>query len=338
MPFFRLLMIITAIVILTPSLAQAHDSRPVSLRITETSDDLFVVRWQVPSSLKADNRPTPVLPEFCTAFGQSRTEATPGAIVSEQLFRCGAALSNARIRLKYPTFSPSLSTVMRIEWLTGEVQDAVLGPQDDGWVVPEKESVSSVSKRYFGFGMQHIFKGYDHLLFLMCLMIIARTPRRIIFTVTGFTLAHSVTLALAALGLVRLPVMVVEAVIALSIVFVAVEIARERRDTLAFQFPVLVSVAFGLLHGLAFASVLADIGLPQTKLPTALLLFNLGIEVGQLIIITPIFLLFLLPDGRLQRLTDKLSWGPVGWQTLVAYPVGALASFWFLQRIMQAVV
>jgi len=331
-------MMLIAALVLWPSLAEAHDSRPVSLRMSETSDNLFVVRWQVPSSIKAQNHPTPALPEFCEALGQARTMDRPGAVVAEQLYRCNEALSNARVHLTYPQFTPSLSTVMRIEWLSGEVQDAVLGPQDDGWIVPEKESISSVSKRYFGLGMQHIFKGYDHLLFLMCLMIIARRPKRIVWTVTGFTLAHSVTLALAALQVVRMPVMLVEAIIALSIVFVAVEIARKRRDTLAFEFPVVVSVAFGLLHGLAFASVLSEIGLPQTKLPTALLLFNLGIEAGQLIVITPIFLLFLVPQSRLEQVTRKLSWGNVGWQTLVAYPVGALASFWFLQRLMLAMV
>jgi hydrogenase/urease accessory protein HupE len=319
-----------------PAQADAHDSRPVSLRITETSDSVYAVRWQVPSSIPAVNFPAPILPDFCTALGQIQTMDRPGAKVSEQYFECAGALSKSRVGLNFPQSPTTKSTVVRIEWLTGEIQDAILAPEDETWEVPEKESVSSVSKRYFRLGMEHIFKGYDHLLFLMCLLIIARTPRRIVLTVTGFTLAHSVTLALAALQILRLPVMIVEAIIALSIVFVAVEIARERRDTLAFEYPVAISIVFGLLHGLAFASVLSDIGLPQTKLPTALLLFNLGIEAGQLIVIAPIFLLFLLPDKRIDQLIRRLSWRRLNWQSLISYPVGSLASFWFIQRLLAA--
>ncbi len=178
--------------------------------------------------------------------------------------------------------------------------------------------------------MRHILGGYDHLLFVACLIFIARSPRRILVTITGFTIAHSITLALSTLEWVRVPVPPVEVVIALSIVFVAREIAREKRDSLTWRYPIAVSSSFGLLHGFGFAAVLRDIGLPQIELPTALLFFNLGVEVGQIIFVTGL-LIVALGGARILRLGQAASHRRL--EQFVAYGVGCMAVFWTFERL-----
>jgi hydrogenase/urease accessory protein HupE len=193
-----------------------------------------------------------------------------------------------------------------------------------------------VARQYLRLGIRHILTGYDHLLFLVCLLLIAGTGRRIFWTITGFTLAHSLTLVLSTLGWVRVPVAPVEASIALSIVFVAWEILRGDRNSLAFRHPIAISSAFGLLHGFGFASVLSETGLPQTEIPAALLFFNLGVEIGQLLFVVGLILAYQLVRGAASAvglskpaLTQRLS----RMQKPLIYAVGALASFWMIQRI-----
>ena len=195
--------------------------------------------------------------------------------------------------------------------------------------VPEAENPYSIAKQYSLFGMSHILEGYDHLLFLACLIFIAGTGRKILITITGFTIAHSITLVLSALNLVTVPIPPVEAAIALSIVFLATEIAKEPRDTLTYKYPVAVSVCFGLLHGLGFASVLKQIGLPQTELTTSLLFFNIGVEIGQVIFVLLIIVLFKL----LLAITKISKENVFKFEKPAAYIVGSLAALWMFQRI-----
>ena len=164
-------------------------------------------------------------------------------------------------------------------------------------------------KTYLVFGVEHILSGMDHLLFIACLIFIAGTWRRILVTITGFTIAHSLTLTLSALELIRLPVPPIEATIALSIVFLAREIALDRRDTLTWRYPIAVSAGFGLLHGLGFASALKDIGLPQTEIPAALLAFNVGVEIGQIMFVSSMLVVFWLITKSLKLLKfDSVDW------------------------------
>jgi hydrogenase/urease accessory protein HupE len=183
--------------------------------------------------------------------------------------------------------------------------------------------------------MQHIWQGNDHLLFIACLVLIAGSWRRILITITGFTLAHSITLALAALELVRVPVPPVEAVIALSIVFLAREIALDRRDTLTWRHPIAVSSSFGLLHGFGFASALSDIGLPQTEIPAALLAFNVGVEIGQVVFVATILSIFWLVTQSLKKLKfDSVNW-LLNIEKPMAYTVGTITMFWTVERISE---
>ncbi|MGI9384158.1 MAG: HupE/UreJ family protein [Methyloligellaceae bacterium] len=313
--------------------AGAHESRPLYVEIAETAPNAFVVTWKIPPSALNVTSPVVLMPGTCTASG-----APAGTrLVKRQLFTCKSDLSGARIGVDFPRYNPSISTLFRFERLSGEKHTAIRGPKDPTWRVPDSERTVSVAKEYLVLGIEHILKGYDHLLFVACLVLIAGTWRRILITVTGFTIAHSITLALAALDVVRVPVPPVEAVIALSIVFLATEIARERRDTLTWRYPIVVAGSFGLLHGFGFASVLSEIGLPQTEIPAALLLFNLGVEVGQVLFVALIVGAISALSGL--RVIPKPNHNQDGgllnarMARPCAYLVGALASYWMIVRI-----
>ena len=181
---------------------------------------------------------------------------------------------------------------------------------------------------YTGLGIGHILTGVDHLLFVLALVLIVRGRRRLLLTITAFTIAHSITLALATLGVVRIAGPPVEATIALSIVFVASEILRLRqgREGIAVRKPWVIAFAFGLLHGLGFAGALAEVGLPQNSIPLALLFFNVGVEIGQLIFIA-VVLAFAAIARRVLRNHDEWT------VALPAYLIGSVASFWVFERI-----
>ena len=183
---------------------------------------------------------------------------------------------------------------------------------------------------------RHIWIGIDHLLFVACLLFIARTPRRLLITITGFTIAHSITLALSALDLIRIPTPPVEAMIALSVLFMAWEIARGNYQSLTHRFPVAVSASFGLLHGFGFAAVLRDIGLPQTELPTALLFFNVGVEIGQVLFVVALVVAFFALKPALVRLLRSAKHNEVLWSSATvpaSYVIGAVASYWMIDRV-----
>ena len=191
-----------------------------------------------------------------------------------------------------------------------------------------REGAWSVAGAYTALGVEHILLGIDHLLFVLALLMICGTTRQLVLTVTAFTAAHSVTLALATLGVIHVPQRPVEAVIALSIVFVAAEIVHARRGVrgLTARAPWLVALLFGLLHGLGFAGALAEVGLPQNNIPVALFFFNLGVEIGQLMFVGGVLVLV----AAIRRLRIGLPrWSPF----VVPYAIGSLAMFWVIERI-----
>ena len=308
--------------------ALGHESRPLNILLTETAPGTLTIRWQVPPSVGAANRPDVTVTGSCRAENDGHVTGLNGA----RLYRCPSGPAGASVQIRFPRYNPSVSTLLRLTLLSGEKHTALLGPDRTSWPIPDQESTTTVAWQYLTLGVRHILQGADHLLFLACLLFIARTWRRILITVTGFTIAHSITLALAALGVVKVPVPPVEAAIALSIVFLAVEIVRNRADTLTMRYPITVSSSFGLLHGFGFAAVLAEIGLPQVEVPAALLFFNLGVEIGQLIFVCAAIMLWL----AFARLTEGLGARSTayGWATRAAvYCVGAAASFWTVDRI-----
>lgn len=328
--------LVAVLALLLAGAASAHESRPLFVEITERAPGLFLVEWRAPLSVPNFNVPEPVLPDACAAAGPRSPMDDPGAYAYRQLYRCADGLSGQVIEIHFPVMNPSISSLVRLERHSGEVHTALLGPDETTWTVPDRETWTGVARQYLTLGVEHILKGYDHLLFLACLMLIARTWRRILVTITGFTLAHSLTLALAALGVVRIPLPPVEAAIALSIVFLAVEIARGRRDTLTYRYPIAVSASFGLLHGLGFAAVLGEIGLPQTEIPAALLFFNVGVEIGQVLFaggLTLLVVLALIVVRRLRYRGQHSVERITKLQLPAAYVVGSLAAFWMVGRM-----
>lgn len=307
--------------------ASAHESRPLYIELVEESAEIYVLRWRTPPSVPVFNAPSIIVSEPCAAQGPERRTMGIGGPVVEARYRCEAGIGGASLEIVYPKFNPSVSSLVRLTWADGETRTVLAGPKETRVAIPQPETTTGIARQYLSLGVGHILEGYDHLLFLACLLFIAGTGRRIVVAVTGFTLAHSLTLALAALGVMRIPVPPVEAAIALSIVFLAVEIARNRRDTLAWRFPVAVSSSFGLLHGLGFAAVLAEIGLPQTEIVPALLFFNLGVEIGQLLFVGAVILAVFLAPKSLKALAAGRIERPV------AYVVGSLAAFWMADRI-----
>ncbi|MGI9371475.1 MAG: HupE/UreJ family protein [Hyphomicrobiales bacterium] len=314
--------------------AAAHESRPLLVSITERAPQKFEVSWKIPPSALNVTAPYVVMPDSCRALGKPTGTQT----LKRQLFDCQDDLSDAKISIAFPGYNPSISTLFQFTRLSGEKHTAIQGPSSPHWKIPQKEATSSVARQYLLLGVSHILFGYDHLLFVACLIFIAGSWRRILITITGFTLAHSVTLILAALNLVRIPVPPVEAVIAISIVFLATEIARNNRDTLTWRYPVAVSVSFGLLHGFGFASVLQEIGLPQTEVPAALLFFNVGVEVGQvmfviaLIAVSALLLRIWRQTGH-QEDTSDTALLPQTLARPAAYLIGCVAAFWLFERM-----
>ncbi len=261
MPRFALI-----VLLLLSISGHAHDARPNVVQIVEKEALTFNVTWKVPASVPGGALPTATLPPDCIVGRQPVWRQVGAEYIAQQEFRCNEALSGRRVGIEFPIINPSLSTLYRIRLANGEEHLRILKPDENAWTVPAAEERFTVATEYTSLGIEHIWIGVDHLLFVACLVFIARTPRRLLVTITGFTVAHSVTLALSVLDLVRIPTPPVEAAIALSVVFMAWEIARGDKTSLAFRYPIAIATSFGLLHGFGFAAVLRDIGLPQTEL------------------------------------------------------------------------
>ena len=312
--------------------ARAHESRPLYVEVSETEPLVFALQWKIPPSVDVRNAPEVSMAALCKPSGE--TASTRGSL-RRQTYRCASDPAGSELTIRYPAFNPSVSSLVRITRASGEKHSLLAAPDETSVIIPDKESFGSVARDYLRLGVRHILEGYDHLLFLVCLLLIAGTGRRILITITGFTLAHSITLALSALGIVRIPVPAVEAAIALSIVFLAVEIVRGDRDSLTYRYPIAVSSSFGLLHGFGFAAVLGETGLPQTEIPTALLFFNVGVELGQILFVVAIIAIYQAVRFVGRTMLDKdLSLDALRpLQAPAAYAVGILAAFWMVERV-----
>ncbi|MAZ88061.1 MAG: hypothetical protein CL693_10470 [Cellvibrionaceae bacterium] len=293
--------------------AMSHENRPLYVDIIEQAEQTYKLQVKIPPTVDVQNRPTIKMPASCLLQGP-------------QIYRCEGALTGQTIEIDYPQYNPSVSSFARLKLLSGEEYSALLAATESSWEIPTEESTLGVAQHYTWLGVEHILIGLDHLLFIACLMFIAGSLKRMIITATGFTIAHSITLVLAAMEWVRVPIAPVETLIAFSIVFLAVEIVRDNPQTLTYRKPVLVSTSFGLLHGFGFASVLQDIGLPQTEIVTGLFFFNVGVELGQVA-----FILLGVLAVKLLSMTLSQSWRE-RLQFIAIYGIGILASYWLFDR------
>ncbi len=308
--------------------ARADNVSPLLVEIGEIQPGVFSVASRVPPNIPIANRPAVEMPKGCV---DAAPRAGQGAVGARQLFKCVDGLRGRTVGVRYPQYSPSIPTIFQLGDLGGARISKVLGPGVSSWTIPAAETWTRVARDYALLGMGHILASPDHLLFLVCLLWIAGTLKRVLVTVTGFTLAHSVTLALSALGIVHIPEAPVEIAIALSILFLAREAAVGRRDSLTWRYPVLISSSFGLLHGLGFAAALMEVGLPQKELVTGLLFFNVGVELGQIA-----FILALTAGvWAFKRLRLDL---PGALIRVPVYAVGAMSAFWTIRNAWTAFV
>jgi hypothetical protein len=272
----------------------------------------------------------PELPERCTGSG------APGALSPVQTtlryeFACAEEPLTAQDVLRLPWQRQGV--MLTVRWADGSTARQFFAGTGVAIEVPLHAlqagtgSLRQTALRYLGLGIEHILLGIDHLLFVLGLLLIVRGAWMLIKTITAFTLAHSITLALATLGFVEVPSPPVDAAIALSIMFLAAEIlrARQGRPGLAARAPWVVAFAFGLLHGLGFAGALSQLGLPPREIPLALLFFNVGVEIGQLMFVAA----FLGLAWALRQL--RVRW-PHPAALLPGYAIGTLAAFWFIER------
>jgi hypothetical protein len=323
----------TLVLLAAGGTARAHDARPLSVEVTEQGEDLYLARLRVPPTVAADDQPRIVWPADCKVLSDVSEEG-PVAPSETTLVTCKGGLPGKTLMVRYPIYNPSLSTLFRLLAPGGKTVTRVLTPDQSAWTVPREPGVIEVAAGYLKLGTLHIWTGVDHLLFVTGLLILAGSMRRVLLAITGFTLAHSITLSLSALDIVRLPGPPVEAAIALSILFLAREIAWPSPDGVAARYPVLVSSSFGLLHGFGFAAALREAGLPQGELAVGLLCFNFGVEAGQVAFIAAVLGLFLVlrQAARLGRLDLAALQGRL--TRLAGYGLGVPAAFWFLQRLV----
>lgn len=326
---FVFLVLFLGLLIFLPTSTYSHESRPIYVEILETEPEIFSATIKTPKTIPDFNIPNIIIPQECELIGTDKLFSQRDSYLKQSTFKCSGGMGGEKIQLSFPAIIPSVQTLVRLQAYNGITRSKLLDPGEIVWEIPVKENKSQVAKDYTLLGISHILEGYDHLLFLVCLILIAGTGRKILITVTGFTIAHSITLVLSTLNLVTVPIAPVEAVIALSIVFLATEIAKEPRDTLTYKYPALVSVAFGLLHGFGFASVLKEIGLPQTELATSLLFFNIGVEIGQIMFILAVIILYKILVAITNIKNDKSR----KLEVPAAYVVGSLAAFWMVERV-----
>lgn len=312
---------------LWPTVARADDMRPGYLAVREVAPQRYAVNWKAPAKVR---KVIPSFPSDCQATSEPQRSFEAEALLIRWEIYCTRSLAGRSVILSGLQATPG-DALLRYQSISGDVQAARLTPASPGTIIAAKPDRWQVARTYFATGVEHILMGYDHLLFVLSLVLLLTGAWRVAATVTAFTVAHSLTLVATTLEWISLPRAPVEAAIALSIVFLAVEIVKRDSEnpSLSERLPWIVAFLFGLLHGFGFAGALAEIGLPHGEMPTALLTFNLGVEAGQLLIVA-------LAMGGLaiiRRLAGQ-ALRPV--ITGAAYLIGIIASAWLIERIILA--
>jgi hydrogenase/urease accessory protein HupE len=316
--------------------AHSDEIRPGYLELRQTASDTYNLLFKIPA-LGDDLRLAVYvsLPQGTNDVTSPRAGFNAGAYTERRTIRHNGGLAGQTVSIEGLS-GTSTDVLVRVESLGGATQTERLSPTNTMFVIQAAPGAWDVATTYLRLGIEHILFGFDHLLFVLALVILVRDWRRVALTVTAFTIAHSITLAAATLDLVNVPGPPVEACIALSIVLVAVEIVNARRGTpsLAARWPWLVAFCFGLLHGFGFAGALAEVGLPHYAIPIALLFFNLGVEIGQLVFVAAV-----LTAGVLFRRAIALRLEPLQVQraanrldVTAAYAIGVVAAYWLIER------
>lgn len=313
-------------ILLLPVFAQAHEIRPAYLQIDEMTPGRYELLWKVPTNNGLVQDIHPAFEQGFTLTPRPGETIVNGFVIFRYQLSGERSLAGSTLTIENLNRT-TIDSLVNVELLDGTHHSFLLRPRENSVHIPEAPSVLQVVKTYTSLGVEHILAGIDHLAFVAALMLIVRGWPMLLKTVTAFTLAHSITLALSTFGYVSLPPPPVEALIALSILMVAVESIRLRRGqhSLATRWPWVVAFAFGLLHGFGFAGALQSLGLPQGEIPLALLFFNVGVELGQILFIA----VLLLHIALLRKLGPLPRKAPVA----AAYLIGTFATFWMLERL-----
>ena len=310
-----------------PGIAGGHEVRPGYLELRQTGADTWSVLWKVPALGDMRLSIHPQLPENCAPASKPVALQSDGAYTERTAIACKGGLVGRSIGIGglAATMTDVLVRSVRVD---GSVQFTRLTPSVPVFVFEAVPGPLQVARTYTVLGVEHILGGVDHLLFVLGLLLLVRGVGPLVKTVTAFTVAHSITLAAATLSWVQIPQQPVEAVIALSILFLASELAKQRDGYtgLMERYPWIVAFSFGLLHGFGFAGALREVGLPGGDIPLALVTFNAGVEIGQLLFVA----IVLLVIAGLRRFAPRIP----GWaRAAPAYGIGTMAAFWWLQRM-----
>jgi len=305
-----------------------HEIRPAVLVIKEIKTATYQITLKVPALGDRVIKIIPVFPDNYKELGPLQPRKLPGSYIEHLTITStdGSELFGQEIYMEGLS-GLQIDMLVQLEFLDGTYISGIVQPKAPFFNIPQRGSKAQVAGSYFNMGILHILGGIDHLLFVLALMLIVPNLWTLFKTITAFTVAHSITLALASLGIIQMPTAPTEAVIALSIVFLCIEIlnSKKGRKSITLQHPWIVALIFGLFHGLGFAGALSDIGLPPHEIPLALLMFNVGVEAGQVLFVG-IILILTYGIGKLQ-----LKWPNWAWK-LMPYGIGSLAAFWVVQR------
>jgi hydrogenase/urease accessory protein HupE len=312
--------------------ARADEFKPAYLQLTQLGPETYDVLWKIPAIDESTTlKVKPEFPDGSQELVPARSTFARGVTVQRWRMRVPGGLDGTAVGFTNLS-ATRIDVLVRLVRLDGTVQLERILPTTPRFVGRASLGRLEVARTYTVLGVEHILTGFDHLLYVFGMLLLVSGWRRIVATMSAFTATHSLTLTAAALGWVHVPQPPVEACIALSILFVAREIVQARRGHpgLTARWPWVVSFTFGLMHGFGFAGALAEVGLPQSSIPIALLFFNVGVEIGQLLFVGVV--LSLLAVGRRAVRPLRLPQPTWLWR-IPPYAIGALASFWLVQRV-----
>ncbi len=316
------------ILFLSTLAVQADEIRPAYLEVKESQAKQYNFLLKLPIK---GTKQLPIaleMPKRCTTSIAPRSYRVNDAVLKQWSMTCQEGMHGETLSFK-GIAETNTDVLVRLEFLNAQSQSILLTPSETSYTIDKEASSFQIVKTYTWLGITHILLGFDHLLFVFALLLIVKSMRRLLWTITAFTLAHSITMAGATLGFIHIPQQPVEAMIALSILFLAMEIIHEKQGKvgLTSRYPWLIAFIFGLLHGFGFAGALAEIGLPQQAITLALIFFNIGVELGQLMFVATVVLIGLaLQTLKHPNLLQRV-------ETTVVYAIGGLSSFWVFERL-----
>lgn len=312
------------------SLVKAHEIRPAYLELTEGKDKKWNVLWKQPVMGEIAVKLVPHLSSEWLEVNPSKVSLTHSFLIKKwnSIDPGGLSLKGQTITIE-GLESTITDVLVVIRFSDGKSIQEILNPKSPSFKISNENQASIQILGYIKLGVEHILEGIDHLLFVLGLLLLVRKKSLLLKTITAFTIAHSLTLTSAVLGWIYIPQEVVEAIIALSIVFMGVELINSYKgiEGLTIRYPWLIAFSFGLLHGFGFAGALMDIGLPEDSIASCLLLFNVGVEIGQLMFVSAALILMWLFKSFIESLPIWTKWIP-------PYAIGSFASYWLIERLL----